>query len=90
MEGNKPFTKDEVASLPNNWFTPSGVYQNRKQRRAMDKPLRRSKYNNLVKQWQFERDKNGKAKWIPHFGQRIMPSRSFTPSVIPPTSDPQT
>lgn len=73
---NTPFTKDQVGQLPNNWFTPSGVEPNRRQRRAANKTIGRSKYSNLVKQWQFERDKNGKAKWIPHFGQRIMPSRS--------------
>jgi hypothetical protein len=85
MEGNKPFTKEQVASLPGNWFTPSGTGPNRKQRRSMHKPFSKSKYSNLVTRWQFERDKNGKAKWIPHFDQKVTSSTSPTELVTPST-----
>lgn len=88
---NKPFTKEEIKSLPDNWFTPSGTEPNRKQRRSMNRPMKKSKLNKLVTRWQFERNKNGSAKWIAHFdaGFRVMSSPLSTTLTTEPTSEPQ-
>lgn len=88
---NVPFTKEQVKSLPNNWFTPSGTGPNRKQRRQSSVSLRKSKLNKHVTRWQFERDKNGRAKWIPHFDAnlRAMSSLLSTQLESLPTSETQ-
>lgn len=88
---NKPFTKEEIKSLPDNWFTPSGTEPNRKQRRSMNRSIRKSQFNKNVTRWQFERNKNGRAKWIAHFDVnfRAMTSLLSTQLTTAPTSEPQ-
>ena len=88
---NVPFTKEQVKSLPNNWFTPSGTGPNRRQRRKSSVSLRKSSMNKHVTRWQLERDKNGRAKWIPHFDTRLKAMNSFLSTALeaPPTVETQ-